>query len=452
MRAPLLVPLLLLGCSTAPGAPSRPPSIVLIVADDLGYGDLSCYGGSIPTPRLDRMAREGRRLTSFVVAQAVCTASRAALMSGCYPQRIGLHGALNHDSRNGIGPALALLPEVLKARGYATACFGKWHLGHQPPFLPTRNGFDEFRGIPYSNDNGPLHPVMRGLPPLPVYEGEKIVETDPDQALFTRWITDRGLDFIRRNRERPYFLYLPHVMPHVPIRARTSSGRGLYADVVMELDAAVGEILDAAGDDALVVFMSDNGPFLSYGEHAGSARPLREGKLTTYEGGHRVPFLARWPGRVPAGVVDDGLAAGMDLIATFAELAGAPTPPTAADAVSLAPLLLGPAGTPSPRASFLYYSGTELQAVRKGAWKLHLEHEYLTVAGPPGKGGKPANVENMKPMGMDQSGIRGIASRHGYRVEKQSRALYDLKADPGETRDVGAGNPDRVDELLRLAR
>ena len=452
MRPRLLLPLLLLGCSTAPPPAPRPPSIVLIVADDLGYGDRSCYGGSIPTPRLDRMAREGRRLTSFVVAQAVCTASRAALMSGCYPQTIGLHGALNHDSRNGIDPALTLLPEVLKSRGYATAIFGKWHLGHRPEYLPTRHGFDEFRGIPYSNDNGPLHPVMRGLPPLPVYEGERVVETDPDQALFTRWITDRGLDFIRRHRERPYCLYLPHVMPHVPIRTKRPSERGVYADVVMELDGAVGEILDAAGDDALVIFLSDNGPFLSYGDHAGSAGRLREGKLTTYEGGHRVPFVARWPGRIPAGATDDGLASGMDLIATLAGIAGAEKPASAVDSISLAPMLLGPAGTPSPRSFVRYYSGAELQALRHENWKLHLEHEYLTVDSAPGKGGRPANFAAMKPMGMDQSGIRGIASRHGYRVERQAAALYDLGADPGETKDVRSEHPGIAAELERLAR
>jgi arylsulfatase len=454
MTRSILPALLALAACAGPACDGeRPPNLVIILADDLGYADLSCQGAPHATPHLDRMAREGTRFTSFLVSQAVCTASRAALMTGCYANRVGLQGALNHTSSAGIHPDELLLPEILKARGYATACFGKWHLGHREKFLPTRNGFDEFFGIPYSNDNGPLHPTVRGIPSLPLLDGEKVVERDPDQSLFTRRFTERAVSFIERNRERPFFLYVPHVMPHVPIFAseawRGKSGKGLYADVVQELDASVGEILEAIrrnglDERTLVVFFSDNGPFLSYGTHAGRAEPLREGKLTTWEGGMRVPFIARWPGCVPAGRVSDELLASTDLLPTFAELARAPLPPLPIDGRSELPLLLGGA---SGRREFLYYAGEELQAVREGPWKLRFAHEYLTVAGPPRSDGKPANFENMKPESITQSGLRGIASRHGYRVEKAVPALYDLRADPGETRDLSSAHPDLVRRL-----
>ncbi len=454
-RVPLL--LALAACSGTPAAGDRPPNIVLIVTDDQGWGDLSCQGAPYATPNLDRMAREGTRFTNFAVAQAVCTASRAALMTGCYPNRVGLQGALNHTSAAGIHPDELLLPEILRERGYATGCFGKWHLGLPPEFHPSRHGFDEFFGIPYSNDNGPLHPTVRGIPSLPLYDGERVAETDPDQSLFTRRLTDRALSFIERNRARPFFLYVPHVMPHVPIFAsapfRGKSGKGPYADVIQELDASVGEILESLrkhGLDGrtLVFFFSDNGPFLSYGAHAGSAGPLREGKLTTWEGGLRVPCIARWPGRVPAGRVSDSFLASIDLLPTFAELAGGSFPARPIDGRSVRRLL---EGGNEGRREYLCYAGEELQAVRDGDWKLRFAHEYLTVAGPTRADGKPANFENMKPESITMSGLRGIASRHGYRVEKTAPALYDLRADPCETRDVAAAHPDVVRRLEAIA-
>lgn len=442
----------------------RPPNVVLILADDLGYGDVACFGGTtIRTPCLDRMAAEGTRFTHCYVGQSVCTASRAALLTGCYPNRVGMAGALNHTSPTGIAPGERLLSERLADRGYATACHGKWHLGLHPPFWPTHRGFDEFLGIPYSNDNGPLHPTVPGMPPLPLYDGADVIETDPDQGRFTRRFTDRALDFIARHRDRPFFLYLPHVMPHVPIFAspvwRGRSGRGPYADVVEELDAAVGEILAALrthgiDDRTLVVFLSDNGPFLSYGEHAGSAGPFREGKLTTFEGGMRVPCIARWPGRVPAGRTVDGIVSAMDLCATIAAVAGADPVDRHTDGLDLRPLVFGAAGARG-RDSLLFYSGTELQAVRQGRWKLHLPHDYLTVAAEPGRDGKPSNFGRMRPESMAESGVRGIASRHGYRVESLPLSLFDLTADPGETHDVAAAHPDvvaRLEALVEEAR
>lgn len=454
MRTFLLALLLLTGAALA-----EKPNIVLIVADDLGYGDLGCYGArDIATPNLDRLTHEGSRFTSFLVAQPVCTASRAALLTGCYSNRIGMAGALNHTSPTGIDRREKLLFELCHAQGYATAAFGKWHLGHHPPFWPTHRGADEFFGIPYSNDNGPLHPVTPGIPSLPLFEADNVIELDPDQAQFTRRITDHAVSFIERHRERPFFLYVPHIMPHVPIFAsekwRGTSRRGLYGDVVQELDASVGEIMAALkkyglDDRTLVIFMSDNGPFLSYGEHAGSGGPLREGKLTTFEGGVRVPFIARWPGHVPAARTVDDLACSMDLFVALTNLAGAPLPKAKLDGLDLSPLLLGEPGAKG-RDTFWYYSGEELHAVREGDWKLHVPHEYLTIAGEPGKGGKPSNYGRLEPLSIEQSGIRGIASRHGYRVEKLELSLYNLRDDVGETRNVAAAHPEIVERLQKV--
>jgi arylsulfatase len=453
-----------LSVASAQTSSARPPNVIFIFADDLGYGDLSCYGATdIKTPHIDRIASEGTKFTSFYVAQSVCTASRAALMTGSYPNRVSMSGALNHLSQTGLHANERLLSELFKSRGYATGMFGKWHLGHQTPFLPTNRGFDEWMGIPYSNDNGPLHPVTRGIPALPLYENDKVVELDPDQSQFTRRITERAVSFIERNRDQPFFLFLPHIMPHVPIfvseKFKGKSQRGLYGDVVEELDWGVGEIMATLrrlglDERTMVVFTSDNGPFLSYGDHAGSARPLREGKLTTYEGGVRVPCLVRWPGRVPANRVSDALFTTMDFYVSFAQMIGATLPTHPIDGIDVRPLLLGERGARG-REEFWYYSGNELHAVRQGDWKLHVPHEYLVVAAEPGRDGKPSNWANMKPLSHTVSGIRGIASRHGYRVEETGIALYNLKTDPGETKNLAEANPAivaRLQEVVSKAR
>jgi arylsulfatase len=429
------------------------------LADDLGYGDLSCYGAkTIKTPNLDRLATEGTRFTSFYVPQPVCTASRAGLMSGCYPNRISLFGALNHQSNVGIAENELLLPEICQAQGYATAMFGKWHLGHRDKFSPLKHGFDEFLGLPYSNDNGPLHPIVRDIPSLPLIDGENVAELDPDQSQFTRRFTERAVSFIERNKDRPFFLYVPHVMPHVPIfasdRFRGKSASGLYGDVVEELDSSVGEILATLArlkldQRTLVIFLSDNGPFLSYGNHAGTSGALREGKLTTFEGGVRVPCLMRWPGKVPAGRTCNELAASIDLLPTIAELTGGKLSANKVDGLDIGPLIAGAAK--SPRDTFYYYAGDELQAVRSGPWKLHLPHEYLTPAVPAGKDGKPANFANLKPEAMSMSGLRGIASRHGYLVRKIEQSLYNLEDDVGESITVADQHPEIVHRLLKLA-
>lgn len=445
-----VVPLLGLGMAAQAAQPpganlGQWPNLVVISADDLGYGDLGVYGArEWETPHLDRLAQEGIRLTRFYVAQPVCTASRVALLTGCYPSRVGLHGALGPNARIGIHTNEVTLAELLKSRGYATAIFGKWHLGHHPEFLPTRHGFDEYFGLPYSNDMWPKHPEAKPgtYPPLPLIEGERVVQTMPDQTQLTTWYTERAVRFIERNRERPFFLYVAHNMPHVPLHAsdkfKGRSRQGLYGDVIMELDWSVGEILAALRRHGLegrtlVIFTSDNGPWLSYGNHAGSAGPLREGKGTCWEGGVRVPFLARWPGKIPAGAVCTQPAMTLDLLPTVARLLDVPLPAHPIDGLDIWPLLAGQPGARNPHPAYYFYFGNnELQALTSGRWKLILPHAYRTLAGqPPGRDGRPAKYQQRK-------------------VERPE--LYDLEADIGETTDLAARHPDVVDRLLTLAQ
>jgi len=403
--------------------PAKDPNIIILFADDLGYADLGCFGAKdIDTPNLDRMAREGVRLTSFYSAQAVCSASRAALLTGCYPNRIGLLGALGPAAKHGIHDDEVTLAELLKARGYATAIYGKWHLGHHPQFLPTRHGFDEYYGLPYSNDMWPHHPTTK-FPDLPLMEGEKTIALNPDQTQLTKNCTDRALAFIAKNKDRPFFLYMPYSMPHVPLFASKAflgkSKQGLYGDVVQEIDWSVGQILDALNrhgvdEKTLVIFTSDNGPWLSYGNHAGSAGPLREGKGTTWEGGVRVPYVARFPKVIPAGSVSHEPAMTIDLFPSIAALVGAELPKQKIDGLDLRPVLFGRPGAKAPDRLLLFYWGGELQAVRYGKWKLHFEHDYRALTGKPGRDGKPA----------------------GYSTQKTPLALYDLEADVGEKTDV----------------
>lgn len=430
------------------------PNVVLIYADDLGYGDLGCYGSkSNPTPNLDRMAAEGVRFTNFYVAQAVCSASRAALLTGRYPQRVGILGALGPNSRSGLAETDQTIATVLKKRDYATAIFGKWHLGHLSEFLPTRRGFDLWYGLPYSNDMWPNHPTAK-FPPLPLMESTaakatevdvkagqpaKILGHDPDQTRLTTDYTERAVSFIKANKERPFFLYVAHNMPHVPLfvsaKHAGKSGAGLYADVIMEIDWSVGQILktlkeQGLDDKTLVIFTSDNGPWLSYGDHAGSAGPLREGKGTSWEGGIRVPCVARWPGRIRAGAVCHEMAVTIDILPTLAKIADAPLPPQPLDGKNILPLLLGEAGAKSPHDALFFWWGKNLQAVRSGKWKLHLPHPYTSLEGRPGgTAGKPAK----------------------YSTLQTPLALYDLEADIAESKNVADGNPEIVARLTRLA-
>lgn len=416
------------------------PNIVLILADDLGYGDLGCYGATgYATPNLDRLAAEGVRFTDFYAAQAVCSASRAALLTGCYPNRVGILGALGPANKNGIHADEMTLAEVLKSRGYATAIFGKWHLGHLPQFLPMRHGFDEYFGLPYSNDMWPRHPERPGgFPDLPLIDGDRVVETNPDQSRLTTLYTQRAVDFIERHADAPFFLYLPHTMPHVPLavsgKFAGKSPRGTFGDVISEVDWSVGQVLETLdrlglAENTLVVFASDNGPWLSYGNHAGSAGFLREGKGTTFDGGVRVPCLVRFPGHAPAGAVCREPAMTIDWLPTIAGLAGAEVPADRPiDGRDIWPLVSAPgnAHVASPHEALFFYWGQDLQAVRSGRWKLHLPHDYRTLTGPAGADGKPGQ----------------------YAQARIELALFDLETDPGETNDVASQHPDIVERLM----
>ncbi|HVJ67862.1 MAG TPA: sulfatase-like hydrolase/transferase, partial [Caulifigura sp.] len=383
------------------------------------------------------------------------------LLSGCYANRVGLEGALNPTSRNGINPDEQLLPELLKTRGYATGLFGKWHLGHLPMFHPFRHGFNEFFGLPYPNDcSNQYHPIVRTFPPLPLIDGETVIAEDPDQSQFTQQITKRSVDFIQRHKAEPFFLYVAHIMPHVPIFASREfegrSGTGLYGDVIEELDWSIGQIVKALKesgltDNTIVVFSSDNGPFLSYGDHAGSAGPFRGGKLTCFEGGVRMPTIVAWPTKIPAGTTSAEVVTAMDLLPTICSKAGGQLPSNEIDGRDVWPILAGSRGAKSPHEAFYYYADRELHAVRQGKWKLHLPHPYLEVDGKPGTNRKPANFDNIKPAALQQSGLKGVATRHGYKIELMPLSLFDLEADPGETTDVAARYPDVVGRLAKLA-
>lgn len=395
MPARMFALLIAFGCALASAA-SKQPNFIIIMADDLGYGDLACYGHpSIRTPHLDRMAREGMRFTDFYSSAEVCTPSRAGLLTGRYPIRSGMCGdkrrVLHVRAKGGLPREEITIAEALKERGYATACIGKWHLGSTPEHHPKHHGFDYYFGLPYSNDM-PLH---TNLPPgsvssldprnelfdVPLRRNEEIIEKTARQDTLTKRYTEEALRFIRENRARPFLVYLPHTFPHVPLFAssdfRGRSARGLYGDVVEELDWSVGQILDALrrdglAENTLVIFTSDNGPWLTQNLAGGSAGLLREGKGSTWEGGMRVPCIAWWPGRIKSGEVTSALACNLDFFPTCVRLAGAETPrDRTIDGVDLAPILFGTGGP--PRDTFFFYRGTQLFAARKGPLKAHFQ-------------------------------------------------------------------------------
>jgi arylsulfatase A len=435
---PLLLAVILLASSQVNAA--TVPNFVVIYCDDLGYADIDTFGAhEWQTPNLNQMAKEGMRLTDFHSAAAVCSASRVALMTGCYPQRVGILGALGPNAKTGINASEVLLPEILKEKGYATAIFGKWHLGDAPQFLPTRHGFDQYFGLPYSNDMWPKHPTNKTFPPLPLIEGEKTIAIMPDQTQLTTWYTEHAVKFIAENKAGPFFLYVPHSMPHVPLHVsekfKGKSEQGLYGDVIMEIDWSVGQILAALkehglDENTLVLFSSDNGPWLSYGNHAGSAKPLREGKGTTWEGGQREPCVVRWPGKIPAGSVCREFASTMDVLPTFAKLAGSESPKDRIiDGHDIWPLLAGEKSAKSPWDHFYYYWDYGLDAVRVGQWKLVFPHKFNSLTGPAGKDGQPG----------------------GYTLATTDMALYDLDADVGENKNVADEHPDIVIKLQKVA-
>ena len=432
-------------------AAERPPNFIVIFCDDMGYADIGPFGAEgYETPHLDRMAAEGIKFTDFYVGRSFCTPSRAALLTGCIPTRVGIGGNFGPRSKQGLNPAEMTIAEMLKAKNYATACFGKWHLGHQPSFLPTNQGFDEYFGIPYSNDMWPYHPNVRHLPMaerlktwphLPLYEGTQVINPQvsaSDQAQFTTQLAQRTVSFIEEHKDQPFFVYLANPQPHVPLfvskqnRGRTK--RGLYGDVIQEIDQGVGRILAALEEQGIdeqtcIVFTSDNGPWLSYGNHAGSAGPLREGKGTNFEGGFRVSCLMRWAGTIPAGRTCRELAGTIDLLPTIAKLAGVPLPRRKIDGRDISDLMRGTPNAKTPHEAFYHYDGGHrLAAVRSGSWKLMFPQSYNSPL--PGEGGLPGKGQQ----------------KH---IEL---SLFDLANDLGETTNVAAQHPEIVDRLQAFAR
>ncbi|MGY6744876.1 MAG: sulfatase family protein [Cecembia sp.] len=433
-------------CSTPEKTVEIPslPNIVLIFTDDQGYHDVGVYGASdIATPHLDQLASEGVQFTNFYVAQAVCSASRAALLTGAYSNRLGIHGALDHMSRHGLHPEEATIADILKPLGYATAMFGKWHLGHHREFLPTNQGFDEYLGIPYSNDMWPNHPQTKDYyPPLPLYQNDKIVDTIwNDQSMFTTLFTEKSVDFIKRNKDKPFFLYLAHPMPHVPLfvsdKFKGKSNRGLYGDVIMEIDWSVGQIMETLKqhdleENTIVIFLSDNGPWLSYSGHSGSAYPLREGKGTSWDGGVKVPAIMRWKGTWASGLVQPNPAMSIDILPTLAYLTGAALPVKKIDGQSIHEMMQD-ASAESPQEGYaIYYNRNELQAVVMGEWKLYFPHRYRSLA--PGQQPRHDGI----PLDYIMIGM-------------EEMELYHIPSDPSEMKNVISEHLEVVESILQFA-
>ena len=432
----------------------KKPNIIIIFMDDMGYGDLSCYGATgYKTQNIDQLATTGMRFTNFYTAQAVCSASRAALLTGCYSNRVGITGALMPYDSIGINPEEELIPELLNSQGYKNAIVGKWHLGHHNPFLPLQNGFHEYFGIPYSNDMWPVYydgkPATNEhgssklvYPPLPLISGNeqvKLFETIEDQSQITTIYTEYAVNFIERNSDNPFFLYLAHSMPHVPLavsdKFKGKSNQGLYGDVIMELDWSVGEIMKALennglSENSLIILTSDNGPWLNFGNHAGSAGGLREGKGSSWEGGQRVPCIMSWKGEIPAGIICNNISSTIDILPTLCAISGSDLPVKKIDGVSLVPLLNGNFDANPRNVFYYYYRKNSLENVRKDQWKLILPHEYRSYENLlPGKDGWPGKIIQAK----------------------TDFALYDLSRDPGERYDVKEIYPEILNELKMLA-
>lgn len=420
------------------------PNIILIFTDDQGYNDVGVFGAEdISTPNLDQMAKDGAKLTNFYAAQAVCSASRAAILTGSYPNRIGIHNALMPNSKKGLNPKETTLAEMLKNKGYTTAIFGKWHLGDAAEFMPTKQGFDEYFGIPYSNDMWPLHPQQGPIfdfGPLPLYENEKVIDTLTVQTNLTTLITQHSVDFIERNKDNPFFLYVPHPQPHVPLyvsdKFKGKSNRGLYGDVIMELDWSVGEIIKSVEkngltENTIIIFTSDNGPWLAYGNHSGSAYPFREGKGTGWEGGQREPFIIKYPKEIEAGVTIDAPLMAIDIFPSLAEVTNSELPDEVIDGKSAWSLLTGKTNESPQEAYFFYYRVNELFGVRYGKWKLYFPHTYRTMNGQtPGKDGLPGEYKM---------------------VDLKQIELYDLESDASETNNVAASNAKVIATIKKLA-
>ncbi|WP_409150223.1 sulfatase [Sphingobacterium sp. BS-2] len=458
-RIPLLLLLSILFNTAFAQKNLNKPNIILVFMDDLGYGDLGVTGAlGYHTPVLDRMANNGIRFTNFLVPQAVCSASRSALLTGNYPNRMGISGAFMPSAGVGLNPDEITMAEMLKSKGYSTQIIGKWHLGSELEFLPTKQGFDSYYGIPYSNDMWPVgfdgkpakpdsyvakYPV---LPLLEVKAGQNLPDTVmkinnlEDQAVLTENYTEKAVDFINANKNKPFFLYLAHSMTHVPIAAskkfRGTSEQGLFGDVMHEIDDSMGQILHALksnglSDNTIVIFTSDNGPWLNFGNHNGSSGGFREGKGASWEGGQRVPCIIYWPDKIKEGRINNNLTSSMDIFATVAELIDYKDNPNQIDGISFLSQIKDPKSATSRKSMYYYYNQNDLEAVRFENWKLVLPH-------------KSRSYEGILP-GND--GFGGNYKEH----EVKTMELYDLRRDPGERYNVIEQNPEVLEKLLEIA-
>ncbi len=445
-RTLILIPLffLLLSCGDKKETKTNPPNVILIFTDDQGYQDVGTFGSpDIKTPHLDQMAKDGVKLSSFYAAQAVCSASRAGILTGCYPNRVGIHNAYMPNAKTGLNTKETTIAKMLKSIGYSTAIYGKWHLGDHQKFMPNNHGFDDYFGIPYSNDMWPQHPQQGpvfNFGPLPLYENEKILDTLTDQSDLTTQITERSVAFIEKNKDKPFFLYVAHPQPHVPLfvsdKFKGKSEGGLYGDVIMEIDWSVGEIIkslkrNGLEENTVIIFTSDNGPWLAYGNHAGSALPFSQGKGTAWEGGQREPFIIKYPEKLSPGRTIDIPVMAIDILPSIAEITGAPLPELPIDGKSIWPLLTGDSTESPQEAYFFYYRVNELHGVRYGKWKMYFPHTYRTMDGQvPGADGLPGEYKM---------------------VALEDIALYDVVADKAETKNVAADHPEVVKKIRLLA-
>ena len=450
MNNKLIIMFLLIGlltCSDNKTKLNKLPNIIIIFTDDQGYADLGSSGAKgFSTPNLDKMAEEGMKFTNFYSASSVCSPSRAALLTGSYPVRVGVPVVLSPVSPTGLDSSEVTIAEILKKLDYSTACVGKWHLGDHPTMMPTNQGFDEYFGIPYSNDMWPWRndyrmekPRTDEYPDLPLYLNQNVSELNPDQNKITQRYTEYAVNFIEKNKGKPFFLYFPHSMPHVPLgvseefESKTEYGR--YGDVIEEIDWSVGEILKTLkknnlDENTLVIFTSDNGPWLPYGNHAGKAFPLREGKSTTFEGGMRVPCIMRWPDKITSRSVNHNITTTMDILPTIAKLTGGKIPEDRViDGMDIWPIMSGQIKEYAKQRTLFYHQQNNLQAVRNGQWKLHFPHQYRHQGDTPGEDGKPA--------GQFDAAI--------------DLSLFNLDEDIGENNNIAEKHPNIVKRLTELA-
>lgn len=423
---------------------SKPPNFVIIFLDDSGWADFRPFGiHNYKTPKVEQLAKEGCCFHQFYVPQAICSASRAALLSGCYPGRTKVFGAHGPKAR-GLDPKYATIGQVLKARGYTTAIFGKWHIGDQPDTRPWARGFDESCGLMYSNDMWEFHPdnpEYWGKYPLQFWENGKVTierMTKEHQPMLTTWYTEHAVDFIKRNKDKPFFLYAAHSMPHVPLfcseKFRGKSGAGLYGDVIMEIDWSVGQIMKAlktngVDDNTLVFFSSDNGPWISYGNHAGQT-PFREAKATSFDGGTRSACIIKYPGKIKAGAISNRAFCTLDMLPTLAHLAGAELPQNPVDGKNVWDLIIGKPGAENPNKYYPFSTGKNFEGVISGdgRWKLHLPHGYRTLV---------------------KAGMDGMSGK--YKQEKIGLSLFDMEKDPYETTNVINKYPEVAEKLKKYA-